>query len=68
MDLVIQRRYNSLSSKITAPGFEYSETAKENRTSIVREESGTLPHTVGTGWSFNLPTFDEITKELGINV
>ncbi|RFB34844.1 wall-associated protein [Brevibacillus sp. VP] len=67
MDLVIQRRYNSLSSKITAPGFEYSETAKENRTYIVRE-AGTLPHTVGTGWSFNLPTFEEITKELGIAV
>ncbi len=67
MNLVIQRRYNSLSSKITAPGFEYSETAKENRTYIVRE-AGTLPHTVGTGWSFNLPTFEEITKELGIAV
>ncbi|MED1664843.1 hypothetical protein [Brevibacillus laterosporus] len=67
MDLVIQRRYNSLSSKITAPGFEYSETAKENRTYIVRE-AGTLPHIVGTGWSFNLPTFEEVTKELGIAV
>ncbi|MCR8980881.1 hypothetical protein [Brevibacillus laterosporus] len=67
MDLIIQRRYNSLSSKITAPGFEYSETAKENRTYIVREV-GNLPHTVGTGWSFNLPTFEEITKELGITV
>ncbi|PPA80606.1 wall-associated protein, partial [Brevibacillus laterosporus] len=67
MDLIIQRRYNSLSSKITAPGFEYSETAKENRTYIVRE-AGNLPHTVGTGWSFNLPTFEEVTKELGIAV
>jgi len=55
LDLNLQRRYHSLSSKISAPG--WNEDEKEN----VAHDPG---ETFATGWDFNTPRLDTVTNEL----
>lgn len=54
LDVNLNRRYHSLSSKISLPGWN------EDQTANLSQESN---ETFATGWDFNVPTFEIVDKE-----
>ncbi|UFJ41428.1 hypothetical protein LOK74_02510 [Brevibacillus humidisoli] len=64
MDLVIQRRYNSLDSLITQPSLKYKN--REEAINVTKNDDVPGPFTLGAGWSFNFPMFEESNQPIEV--
>ncbi|MDR5002830.1 hypothetical protein, partial [Brevibacillus parabrevis] len=59
LDVVLQRRYHSLGSKISVPGWNETETGNEAHSS---------PERFATGWDFNVPKLEIVSREHSASV